>query len=110
MFHRTESYLNYKELLHIALNPFLDRFQDDDFAKEIYRALCNMKWRSIYDPDYEYSCSWRYAGGLVAEIRGKGEDYLDYYCSGGEGIVTERVEKLFKALGFLPVPYTIKEI
>lgn len=100
-----DSYIDYDELFIMALNPYFDRFKDDDFAKEIYAALCNLKWRSIFKPEYEFSCSWRYAGGLVAEIRGKGENYLTYYWGGGEGIATERVEKFFKELGFLPVAY-----
>jgi hypothetical protein len=29
----------------------------------------------------EWSCSWRYAGGIVADMQQKG-DYIDWYCSG----------------------------
>ena len=105
MFTQVKGYLDYSNLFHMAMNPYLDKFKDYDFANEVYSALCNNKWRSIFKPGYEYSCSWRFAGGLVAEIRGKGEDYLDFYCSGGEGKVTERVEKFFKEIGFQPVPY-----
>ena len=104
-----DSYINYNELFIMALNPYFDKFKDDDFAQEVYASLCNMKWRSIFKPKYEYSCSWRYAGGLVAEIRGKGESFLDYYFSGGEGVVTERVATFFKGLGFLPVLYKTKQ-
>ena len=28
-----------------------------------------------------WSCSWRYAGGIVADMQQKG-DYIDWYCSG----------------------------
>lgn len=97
-----DSYINYDELFIMALNPCFGRFTDKDFAQEIYAALCNNKWRSIFRPEYEYSCSWRYAGGLVAEIRG---DTTTFYCGGREGIVTERVEKFFRGLGFQKVPY-----
>lgn len=98
----TDSYIDYDELFIMALNPYFDRFKDDDFAKEVYAALCNLKWRSVYKPEYEFSCSWRNASGLIAEIRGRGESF---YCSGGEGTATERVEKFFKELGFLPAAY-----
>ncbi len=101
------SYLDYNQMIHMSLNPYLDRFKDKDFAREVYAALCNMRWQSIYKPEYVYSCSWRYAGGLIAEIRGCGEIYLDFYCSGGEGIVTERVQEFFKKLGYLPLPWEV---
>ena len=43
---------------------------DYDFAQEVYAALCNMRWRKIDDPKQIYSCSWRYAGGLIAGMLG----------------------------------------
>jgi hypothetical protein len=84
----------------------LELKNDDEFAKEFYGALCNMRWRSKVDPDIIYSCSWRYAGGIVADLRRKGERYIDFYCSGGEGIVTKRVEKLLGKLGWEPCSWT----
>ena len=65
--------------------------------------------------DETWTCSWRYAGGIVADLCGEG-DYLDWYCTGirhddgdltinyvGEGMVTDEVqEDLFK-LGWLVV-------
>ena len=35
--------------------------------------------------DEYWSCSWRSAGGIVAELRGQG-DYIDWYCSGIMGV------------------------
>jgi hypothetical protein len=61
----------------------------DKYAQNLYAALCN---NLFYKNDEEWSCSWRYAGGIVAEIRGDGKlidlyshrigDYMDWYCSG----------------------------
>lgn len=51
-----------------------------------------------------YSYSWRAAGGEVADLRGKGEDYLDFYCSGGEGHVADAVRDSLKEQGWEPVP------
>jgi len=84
--------------------------QDDEFAQECYAALCNMQWQNIKDPGKVYGCSWRYAGGLIAEIRRCGENYLDWYCSGidggtPEGEVTSRVREAFKLLGWKELPY-----
>ncbi len=46
-----------------------------------------------------WHCSWRYAGGIVAGLRGEG-DYLDWYCSMGEGLVDEQVLTEIRVLGW----------
>lgn len=51
-----------------------------------------------------YSYSWRAAGGEVADLRDKGESYLDFYCSGGEGHVKDVVRVALEELGWEPVP------
>jgi hypothetical protein len=57
----------------------------ETYAQHIYAALCNIKWQKIdvmpILKDEWWSCSWRYAGGIVADMRQTG-DYLDWYCSG----------------------------
>lgn len=74
----------------------------------VYAALCNVVWQCT-PTEQEYSCSWRYAGGLVAEIVGAGEDYMDYYCSGyhkgnvPEGKVTAEVAKALADYGWRPI-------
>lgn len=88
-----------------------DRLRTDSaFAQECYAALCNMQWRKIDKPDIVYGCSWRYAGGLIAGIRGRGENYLDWYCSGigggtPEGAITDRVREALHSLGWEELPY-----
>jgi hypothetical protein len=91
------------------------------YAQNLYAAMCNQDWqRNDVWPllkGQTYSCSWRYAGGIVAHMREEG-DYIDWYCSGiqgdpdedwidlghvPEGTVTNEIrEDLFK-LGWLPV-------
>jgi len=57
----------------------------ESYAQNLYAALCNNDFQrqDIWPvlKDQKYSCSWRYAGGIVADMRGEG-DYVDWYCSG----------------------------
>ena len=82
--------------------------KDLDFAIDVYGALCNMRWGNTKDPDDIYSCTWRYAGGIVAAMRGNydGMNYMDFYCSGNEGVVTDEIKEIFRELGWEPLPYT----
>jgi hypothetical protein len=102
--------------------------KDRDVAVDFYRALSNMMWRkkSTLPEDEQivealkgtdpliWSCSWRYAGGIIADIRnehyGVNEDYLHFYCSGNEGHVSELVEKCFNRLGWIKHPYNDDEL
>lgn len=110
----------------------------DNYAQNIYAALCNMQWCNVKGDDPVvtmdllkekfWSCSWRHAGGVVADMLGKG-DYIDWYCSGigsqgdgygldahvpeledgrtfvPEGVVTEEIRGDFATLGWVPVPW-----
>lgn len=85
-----------KEFIDI-IRPFVLR--NKKCAVEVYRALCNMKWYRVKD-NKAYSCSWRYAGGIVADIRHKNELYTDYYCNGGEGDISKRFENYMNKKGW----------
>jgi hypothetical protein len=58
------------------------------YAQNLYAALCNNDfqknevWNRLGDKTW--SCSWRYAGGIVADMREEG-DYIEWYCSGIQG-------------------------
>jgi hypothetical protein len=59
--------------------------ESDNYAQNLYAAMCNIDWQSR---DFwqelkgqTWSCSWRHAGGIVADMQAKG-DYIDWYCSG----------------------------
>jgi hypothetical protein len=82
--------------------------------------------------DQRWSCSWRHAGGIIADMQEKG-DYIDWYCSGirdirtlseseianlteqeqfaykagqgyvGEGCVTEEIKNDLYKLGWLVI-------
>jgi hypothetical protein len=59
--------------------------ESDIYAQNLYAAMCN---RDFIKHDVmpilknqRWSCSWRYAGGIVADMQQQG-DYIDWYCSG----------------------------
>lgn len=58
---------------------------DDVYAQHLYASMCNRDFvRNDVWPiltDKRWSCSWRYAGGIIADMQEKG-DYIDWYCSG----------------------------
>lgn len=81
------------------------------FARELYAALCNNQFRHITvdshdDHDY-WSCSWRYAGEILSTIRRLQDHggYMDWYCSGNEGVISDRVRDAIKAMGWTITPY-----
>lgn len=98
----------------------------ETYAQNIYAALCNQDWQKndVWPllKGETYSCSWRYAGGIVADMIEEG-DYIDWYCSGirggdfpdaidvpyeqkkfvPEGTVTDEIREDFFKLGWLPV-------
>ena len=108
---------------------------DEAYAQNIYAALCNMRWQKLdvfpILKDEYWHCSWRHAGGIVADMRQEG-DYIDWYCSGirndgfddpedskelteeqrlrkeiynryvNESIITEEIRADFQKLGWIP--------
>lgn len=87
----------------------------DKYLQHLYAALCNNQFvkNDVYPllTDDYWSCSWRSAGGIAAELAVNNTyDYLDYYCSGmfgkeniQEGTITDEIrEDLFK-IGWLVV-------
>lgn len=64
----------------------VEKVRNDEFyAQNLYAALCNNDfvkndvWPLLTEETW--SCSWRYAGGIIADMSGTG-DYIDWYCSG----------------------------
>jgi hypothetical protein len=92
------------------------------YAQNLYAALCNNEFqRQDILPvlkDQRWMCSWRSAGGIVADLCGSG-DYIDWYCSGirndnyqadlnvsypdgyvNESVVTEEIKNDLHRLGW----------
>ena len=116
----------------------LDKVRASDvYAQNLYAAMCNNEFQKLEVMpilrDDKWSCSWRYAGGIVADMRMTG-DYIDWYCSGikgdsytdddletlneenrerfeivkqfvGESYVTEEIRSDLKRLGWILVDY-----
>jgi hypothetical protein len=81
---------------------------DAVFAQELYAALCNNQFvhvRMNHPEDEYWSCTWRYAGGVVAALGAAGGDYLDYYCSGNEGVISSRVAAVLSDIGWSSQPW-----
>jgi hypothetical protein len=97
------------------------------YAQNLYAAMCNNDFqRAEMWPiltNKTWSCSWRSAGGIVANMRQEG-DYIDWYCSGirndtghdpslnlpypngyvSESVVTEEIESDLARLGWVVIP------
>jgi len=105
----------------------------DNYARNLYAAMCNMQFQKIdvwpILKNERWSASWRSAGGIIADMQGKG-DYIDWYCSGigskedgyglshdkpvtdsdgrnyvPEGTVTEEIDADLRKLGWMPVEW-----
>jgi hypothetical protein len=100
---------------------------DETYSQNLYAALCNNEFQKLdvipILKDEKWSCSWRYAGGIIADMREEG-DYIDWYCSGirndgddgesidtgyikrkyvSESVVTDEIRDDLKKLGWVVV-------
>jgi hypothetical protein len=105
----------------------LDKVRNSkSYAQNLYAAMCNNDFqRAEMWPiltDKTWGCSWRSAGGIVADMRQEG-DYIDWYCSGirndtghdpslnlfypndyvSESVVTEEIESDLAQLGWIVI-------
>jgi hypothetical protein len=136
-FNDPESRKNNMEWDLLTTDWILEKVRSSDsYAQNLYAAMCNMRFvrKELFpylrqDPDKDlWHCSWRYAGGIIADMRQEG-DYIDWYCSGiggqnleyegieteeawkkrtgyvSESVVTEEIEADLLKLGWIPVPW-----
>lgn len=84
----------------------LNKLSSYEYAQKFYAALCNNNWKK---EGYDYSVAepwavtWRTAGGITSSLHhgsDRLENYMDFYCSGGEGHVDEEVQQDLYELGW----------
>ena len=94
----------------------LEKVRNSDiYAQNLYAAICNNEfvkndvWPLLEDDRQSYS--WRYAGGIIADMQQKG-DYINWYCSGigsedngyvGESVVTDEIRQDLLKLGWVVI-------
>lgn len=87
-----------------ASSEILEKVKNDEYANSLYCALCNNE----FDKNgIQWSCTWRYSGGLVARLRAMNECYLDYYCNGNEGFISDEIKEDLLKLGWTGKPIQI---
>ena len=59
---------------------------NDIYSQHLYAALCNNSFEKISANSPPWHCSWRHAGGIIADMRQQG-DSINWYCSGMGGVV-----------------------
>lgn len=69
--------------------------KDEAYAQNLYAALCNNNFQKLdivtILKEQTWRGSWRYVGGIVADMCQKG-DYIDWYCSGMLGNAVEEIQ------------------
>jgi hypothetical protein len=90
----------------------------ESYAQNLYAAICNNDFQKLdvlpILKNQTWGASWRYAGGIIADMRQEG-DYIDWYCSGSGGLNRdfegeETNEQWQKRTGFVPEGLVTDEI
>jgi hypothetical protein len=85
-FEDPQSRINNMEYDLLTTDWILEKVRtSESYAQNLYASMCNngfikMDVIPILKGE-EWGCSWRYAGGIIADMRQEG-DYIDWYCSG----------------------------
>jgi len=74
--------------------------ENEEFGKELWSALANVDWLHE-DDENKTKCgySFRSAGALIASMLCRG-DYMDWYCSAPDGVVSEHIANAMQSKGW----------
>jgi hypothetical protein len=82
-----------------------ERFTDEEFSSDVYRALASTVWHKPGNGEDRVSVSWKRAEEIVNELRARhGRDPLPLAQTGGEGEISSLVAKEIGRLGWEPQP------
>jgi hypothetical protein len=117
-----ESRVNNMEYDLLTTDWILEKARaSETYSQNLYAAMCNNDFQKLdvlpILKEQSWSCSWRYAGGIIADMRQQG-DYIDWYCSGigdglgngdedgtkgyvAESVVTDEIKEDLKKLGWV---------
>jgi hypothetical protein len=83
------------------LQGFSDRFGDDQFCVELYRALTNRTLSKAHGPEGYLVLSWNSAEAVVNDLRRlESHDPLPLAETGGEGVVSATVSEALDQQGW----------
>lgn len=126
-FDNPESRKNNMEYDLVSTPWILEKVRGSEaYAQNLYAAICNNGFIKMdvipILKEEEWGASWRYAGGIIADMRQQG-DYIDWYCSGignnesgygldhrqangyvPEGKITEEIKLDLQRLGWAVAP------
>jgi hypothetical protein len=87
------------------LHTLQERFRDEKFCRELYRALADRVWHKAEGPPGHIALSWKRIEELVNAIRDElGEPPLELDQTGGEGEVSRTVAQELGRLGWTSEP------
>jgi hypothetical protein len=92
------------------LEKLAGKVAEDWFAVDLYRALAQRRWHRQENSAEVVSFSWRRAEQIVNSLREKQHaPKLDLDASGGEGQLSDDVDRALRALGWVSEPMSPDE-
>ena len=94
--------MNYRQKFDDDFREFFTKRlrENEEFGTELWSALANVEWFHKDDPDNAgQGWSFRAAGSFIASMLCYG-DYMDWYCSGPDGVVSDYIAEAMASKGW----------